>query len=72
MTDSRLSRASSLENLVLRGGGGKGVGNPPALVEMEKAGYLNNLNHVVGSSAGALTALCLASGFKLQQLPGLG
>jgi len=29
-----------------------------------EAGYLNNLNHVVGSSAGALTALCLASGFN--------
>lgn len=54
--------APPLENLILRGGGAKGVGNPPALVEMEKQGKLEGLKHVVGTSAGALTALCLASG----------
>jgi len=54
--------APPLENLILRGGGAKGVGNPPALVEMEKQGKLVGLKHVVGTSAGALTAMCLASG----------
>jgi len=51
-----------LENLVLRGGGGKGIGNAPALIELQEAKQLDGLKHVVGSSAGALTALCLASG----------
>lgn len=54
--------APLLENLILRGGGAKGIGNPPALIEMEKQGKLDGLKHVVGTSAGALTALCLASG----------
>lgn len=56
-------KAPTLENLVLRGGGAKGLAYGPALVEMEKQGLLGGLKHVVGTSAGALTATCLAAGF---------
>ncbi|MET4579549.1 patatin-like phospholipase family protein [Ottowia thiooxydans] len=54
--------APRIENLVLRGGGAKGVGNAPALVEMENAGLLSGLKKIVGTSVGALTAVSIASG----------
>ncbi|HEY7160982.1 MAG TPA: patatin-like phospholipase family protein [Acidobacteriota bacterium] len=60
--------APQLENLILRGGGAKGIGNPPALIEMEKQGKLDGLKHIVGTSAGALTAMCLASGHSANDL----
>lgn len=59
--------APQLESLILRGGGAKGVGNAPALVEMEKTGALAGLKQVVGTSAGALTAVGLASGLSAQE-----
>ncbi|MBH1964957.1 MAG: patatin-like phospholipase family protein [Comamonadaceae bacterium] len=57
--------APRIENLVLRGGGAKGVGNAPALVEMEKAGLLSGLKKIVGTSVGALTAVSIASGQEI-------
>jgi predicted acylesterase/phospholipase RssA len=60
-----LRKAPALENLVLQGGGAKGVGNPPALVELAKTGVIGGLKHVVGTSAGALTAACIASGMPM-------
>lgn len=56
--------APPIENLVLRGGGTKGLGNPPALRALENLGRLAELKKVVGTSAGALTAVCLASGMS--------
>ena len=58
--------APPIENLVLRGGGAKGIGNPPALRALENLGRLSELKKVVGTSAGALTAVCLASGMSAQ------
>lgn len=63
--------APTLENLVLRGGGAKGVGYGPALQEMEQAGMLSGLRQVVGTSAGALTATCLATGFSAGEFAAL-
>ena len=54
--------APLIENLVLRGGGVKGIANAAALLEMESAGLLDGLKKLVGSSVGALTAVALASG----------
>ncbi len=54
--------APKLENIVLKGGGAKGIGYPGALAEMHKAGLLSNLKQVAGTSAGALTAVSLAAG----------
>lgn len=56
--------APPIEHLVLRGGGAKGIGNPPALRALENLGKLADLKKVVGTSAGALTAVCLASGMS--------
>lgn len=61
-----LRKGPQIENLVLRGGGAKGIGNGPALVEMERFGMLSGLKHLVGTSAGALTAICLSAGMKAQ------
>jgi hypothetical protein len=54
--------APQVESLVLQGGGGKGAGYPPMLEEMQKAGMLDDVNLVVGTSIGALNASCLACG----------
>lgn len=59
-----LRKAPTLENLVLAGGGAKGVGNPPALRELAATGMISGLKQVVGTSAGALTASVLASGMS--------
>lgn len=62
-----LRAAPPIENLVLRGGGAKGIGNPPALRVLENLSTLSGLKKVVGTSAGALTAVCLASGMSAQE-----
>ena len=54
--------APKIENIVLKGGGAKGIGYPGALSEMHKSGMLSDLKKVAGTSAGALTALSLAVG----------
>jgi hypothetical protein len=54
--------APPIESLVLQGGGGKGVGYPPMLEEMDKAGIIENVQLLVGTSIGALNAACLACG----------
>jgi predicted acylesterase/phospholipase RssA len=59
--------APQLENLVLRGGGAKGIGYSAALDQMEKAGMMAGLKHLAGSSAGALTATCLACGLSASE-----
>ncbi|GAB1845450.1 hypothetical protein MyNCGM683_02720 [Achromobacter xylosoxidans] len=52
------------ENIVLRGGGAKGIGYSASLEQLEKAGLLAHVRHLAGSSAGALTASCLAAGLS--------
>lgn len=59
--------APQLENLVLRGGGAKGIGYSAALDQMEKSGMMAGLKHLAGSSAGALTATCLACGLSASE-----
>jgi predicted acylesterase/phospholipase RssA len=59
-----VQRAPKIENLVLGGGGAKGLGTPPALSELSKYGVLSGLKNVVGTSAGALVASCIATGHK--------
>jgi predicted acylesterase/phospholipase RssA len=55
-----IRQAPPLESLVFQGGGAKGFVNANALVEMQHAGMLDGLKHVVGSSVGALTAIAMA------------
>jgi Patatin-like phospholipase len=52
-----LRSAPPLETLVFRGGGARGIGNAPALTELELTASLQNVKHIVGTSAGALTAI---------------
>ena len=59
--------APQLENLVLSGGGAKGIGYSASLDQMEKFGMLAGLENLAGSSAGALTATCLAAGLSASQ-----
>jgi predicted acylesterase/phospholipase RssA len=59
--------APQIENLVLRGGGAKGIGYPSALIEMNSAGMLSGLKHMVGTSAGAITATGIASGMSAKE-----
>ncbi|MBQ0931158.1 patatin-like phospholipase family protein [Ideonella alba] len=54
--------APKVQSLVMQGGGGKGVGYPPMLEEMNKAGTLKKVDLLVGTSIGALNATCLACG----------
>ena len=63
-----IRQAPQIENLVLRGGGAKGIGSGPALIEMERAGMLTGLQRVAGTSVGGLVAICLASGYSAVQL----
>ena len=63
-----LRAAPAIETLVLSGGGVKGVTNGPALRALENLGLLTELKQVVGSSAGAMTAILLASGMSAKAL----
>ncbi len=62
-----IRKAPLLENLVLRGGGAKGIGYGPSLAGLSEHGLLDNLKHIVGTSAGALTAVGLASGLNAEK-----
>lgn len=57
-----IRKAPLIENLVLRGGGAKGISYGAALEQYQQTGYLDGLKRIAGSSAGALTATCLACG----------
>ncbi|MCB8875964.1 patatin-like phospholipase family protein [Acidisoma silvae] len=57
-----IQTAAPIENLVLRGGGGKGLAYGPTLTALDKSGALDQLDRVIGTSAGALTATVMAAG----------
>ncbi len=59
------------ENLVLQGGGPKGIAYVGALQELQERGQLRELRRVAGTSAGAITATLLALNYtaaEMQQL----
>ncbi len=60
-------KAPPIENLALRGGGAKGISYGAALEQYQLSGYLDGLKRIAGSSAGALTATCLACGVSASQ-----
>ncbi len=59
-----LRAAPAIENLVLGGGGARGVANAPALRALENLGLLSALQRVAGNSVGGLTAIVLAAGIS--------
>ncbi|MET1113509.1 MAG: patatin-like phospholipase family protein, partial [Comamonas sp.] len=62
-----LRPAPAIENLVLSGGGAKGMANAPALRALENLGLLEQVKKVVGSSVGAMTAVLLACGMSAKR-----
>jgi predicted acylesterase/phospholipase RssA len=62
-----IRKAPPIENLVLRGGGAKGISYGAALEQYQLSAYLDDLKRIAGSSAGALTATCLACGVSASQ-----
>lgn len=53
-----------IKNLVFEGGGVKGIAYGGALIELERLGYLNSIECVAGTSAGAITAMLMAIGIS--------
>ncbi|XP_066265923.1 uncharacterized protein YqhO-like [Branchiostoma lanceolatum] len=58
----------SFENLVLKGGGAKGIAYIGAAKVLDQAGILPNIKRFAGTSAGAITAALLAIGMSPQEM----
>lgn len=56
------------ENLVLQGGGAKGIAYIGAVQVLEKTGIMKNIHRFGGASAGAIVASLLAVGFTSDEL----
>ncbi|CAH1248382.1 Hypp8116 [Branchiostoma lanceolatum] len=65
---SRLSGEIQFENLVLKGGGAKGIAYIGACKVLDEAGILPNIKRFAGTSAGAITAALLAIGMSPQDM----
>lgn len=63
-----MMREAPIENLVLCGGGGKGRGYLKTMDVMLREHMFDNVKHIAGSSAGALTAVGLGVGLNAAQL----
>lgn len=57
-----------IDNLVLKGGGPKGIAYLGALAALEEKGLLDNIGRVAGTSAGAITASLLAVGYSSKEI----
>jgi predicted acylesterase/phospholipase RssA len=63
-----IQKAPTIENMVLKGGGAKGIGYLGALKAMEEYGFLKDVREFAGTSAGALTATLLAFGCSTDEI----
>ncbi|HWM92777.1 MAG TPA: patatin-like phospholipase family protein [Thermoanaerobaculia bacterium] len=61
----------SYENLVLEGGGVKGIAYPGALQVLESRGILPKIGNVAGTSAGSIAAALVALGYTPEELQAL-
>lgn len=59
---------SPLENLVLEGGGAKGIAYVGAIKTLEKLDALKDLKRVAGTSAGAITATFISLGYTSDEM----
>lgn len=57
------AQQTTIKNLVFEGAGIRGVAYCGAIHELEKRGILSGIEKVGGTSAGAVTALCIALGY---------
>lgn len=62
------SKIKNYKNIILGGGGIKGISTLGSLQELEKLGCLSNLNKYIGSSVGGLLAVFLAIGYSVSDL----
>jgi NTE family protein len=62
------SQTPNYENLVMEGGGIRGVAYGGALTELEAQGILPNIKRVSGTSAGAINAVLLSVGYGPQEV----
>eukprot|EP00058_Branchiostoma_floridae_P001078 XP_002586566.1 hypothetical protein BRAFLDRAFT_106348 [Branchiostoma floridae] len=62
------SGSYTFENLVLKGGGAKGIAYIGAAKVLDDAGILPNIKRFAGTSAGAITAALLAIGMSPQEM----
>ncbi len=56
------------KNLVMEGGGVRGLAYPGALEVLEQKGILQNIENVAGSSAGAIAGLVVSLGYSSQKI----
>jgi NTE family protein len=59
---------TSYRNLVMEGGGIRGIAYGGALLVLEQRGVLAGLTRVGGTSAGAIQAALLAVGYSAQEI----
>lgn len=58
----------TIKNLVFEGAGLRGIAYCGAIREMESRGIIKNIEKVGGTSAGALTALCICLGYSSEEI----
>lgn len=66
--DETIAMDAPFENLVLEGGGVKGIAYVGALQALDKNGILKSIKRVGGSSAGGITAVLLALGYTPDEI----
>jgi NTE family protein len=68
ISQSIFSQKPTYRNLVMEGGGIKGIAYGGALLELEKNGVLQNITRVAGTSAGAIQACLLSVGYTPKEI----
>lgn len=61
-------RFPSIENLVLEGGGVKGIAYVGALLALEQSGMYAGIKRVAGSSAGGIIAMLVGLGYSVEEM----
>ncbi len=61
-------RAETIKNLVLEGGGIRGIAYVGALMELKKSKMLDSITRVAGTSAGAIAATLYALGYTPEEI----
>lgn len=62
------ANATVIKNLVLEGGGVKGLAYAGSLKVLHEQGHMATLEHIAGASAGAITALIIGLGYSLAEI----
>ncbi len=63
-----IAYAPTIKGLVLSGGGARGIAYPAMQQAMEENGTLQNITHISGASAGAMTGSFMAIGYSSEEI----